>query len=360
LTHRLKILLCGGGTGGHYYPLMAIKQKLDSDSKFNFCFVGAKKGIESKKIDKQNIPFKLISIKGFQRGKNIESLIMNFTMTLNIVTGFFKILKFFKVEKPALVISTGGYSSFIPLVVARFLKIPYLMHEQNSFPGIVTKIFSKNAKMVFLGFENAANYLNKSNMLFTGNPVLLKDSAKINLKLNNELKTLLIFGGSQGSKVINHVIASLLEKKLIKNLNVVWIVGEKNYETFKSFNKNNVNVLGYCNSMSQIYELSNLAITRSGAMTISELIKFKLPAILIPFRYSSENHQLFNAQFLKNNGCSELIEEEELNEDLILKSIDEICLNENIEKRMVSNFNKIEIPNSLSIISKFIEENYAS
>ena len=112
--------------------------------------------------------------------------------------------------------------------------------------------------------------------------------------------------------------------------------------------------------MSQIYELSNLAITRSGAMTISELIKFKLPAILIPFRYSSENHQLFNAQFLKNNGCSELIEEEELNEDLILKSIDEICLNENIEKRMVSNFNKIEIPNSLSIISKFIEENYAS
>lgn len=360
MTHKRKILLCGGGTGGHYYPLMAIKEKLESFSKFDFCYVGAKKGIESKKIHEQNIPFKLLSIKGFQRGVSFKSFIRNFTIIINVAVGSVKTLWFFKKENPQIVISTGGYSSFIPLIVARFLRIPYLMHEQNSFPGIVTRIFSQKAKMIFLGFENASKFLKKSNILFTGNPVLLKNSEKIQLKLNEELKTLMIFGGSQGSLIINETIAKLLSDELIKNFNIIWIVGEKNYEKYESFNRNNINVIGYCNSMSQVYEISNLAITRAGAMTVSELIKFKLPSILIPLKYSAENHQFFNAQFLKSNGCSDLIEEKELDHNLILEKINKICFNEEIEKKMISNYNSIERPNSLLIISKFIEENYAS
>ena len=125
---KMNILLCGGGTGGHYYPLMAIKEDLHSKSDFRFSFIGAKKGIESSKIHSESIAFKLISISGISRKVSIKSLFQNIIVGINIIVGFFHVLIFFIQQKPNLVISTGGYSSFLPLQVARMLKIPYVLH----------------------------------------------------------------------------------------------------------------------------------------------------------------------------------------------------------------------------------------
>ena len=358
--HKKNILLCGGGTGGHYYPLMAIKKELESKPNFNFSFVGSKKGIENSIIKNEKIEYKLLEISGLNRKISIKSFLDNIMVLFNVSLGLFIVALFFKKQKPDLVVSTGGYSSFLPLQMARLFKIPYVLHEQNSYPGLVTKIFSANAKVVFLGFENAKNYLNKSNTIFSGNPVLISDSEPLVLNFKKNLKTLLVFGGSQGSRFLNEKIANLIQSNKLSFLNVVWIVGKDNYKSLKHLKNDNVIIYDYCNQMSSIYKKVDIVVSRSGAMTISELIKFKIPSILVPFKHSSENHQLFNAKFLHNNLCSNLIEEDNFSEETFLVTLKNMIENQRILDSMKSNFNNLTIPNTLNIISTFIiEEKYA-
>ena len=357
---KINILLCGGGTGGHYYPLMAIKKELNSKSDFNFSFVGAKKGIESSKIHSENIAFKLIRISGLNRSISFKSLFQNIRVGVNIIIGFFSVLIFFIKQKPNLVISTGGYTSFLPLQVARMLKIPYLLHEQNSYPGVVTKIFSKDAKAVFLGFKNAEKYLKKTNTIFSGNPVLLHKSKDMAINMNNDLRTLLVFGGSQGSQFLNEKIKLALENDKLDFINIIWIVGKNNYDSLKHLERKNIIIHDYCNEMSCLYQNVDLVLSRSGAMTIAELIKFEKPSILVPFKFSSENHQHFNAKFLQDNFCSKLIEEDNFNEENFVSTLKSLSQDDRILDSMKSNFKNINIPDTLSIISNFImEKKYA-
>ena len=353
---KMNILLCGGGTGGHYYPLMAIKKDLHSKSDFHFSFIGAKKGIENSKIHNESIPFKLITISGLNRKVSFKSLFQNIVVGINIIIGFFSVLIFFIKQKPNLVISTGGYASFLPLQVARMLKIPYLLHEQNSYPGVITKIFSKDAKAVFLGFKNAEKYLNKTNTIFSGNPVLLNESKSITINMNNDLKTLLVFGGSQGSKFLNDKIKIALQNDKIDFMNVIWIVGKKNYESLKHLNNKSLIIYDYCNEMSSLYQIVDLVLSRSGAMTIAELIKFEKPSILVPFKFSSENHQHFNAKFLEDNFCSKLIKEDDFNDETFVSTLKNLSRDDRILGSMKSNFKNINVPDTLSIISNFIME----
>ena len=357
---KINILLCGGGTGGHYYPLMAIKKELYSKSDFNFSFIGAKKGIESSKINSENMTYKLIKISGLNRKVSIKSLFQNIMIGMNVIIGFFSVLKFFIKQKPNLVISTGGYSSFLPLQVARMLKIPFILHEQNSYPGLVTKIFSKDAKAVFLGFKNAEKFLNKTNTIFSGNPVLLDKSKSMTINLNDELRTLLVFGGSQGSQFLNQKIKVALEDDKLDFINVVWIVGKNNYESLKHLNRNNIIIYDYCNEMSSLYQSVDLVLSRSGAMTIAELIKFEKPSILVPFKFSSENHQHFNAKFLQDNFCSKLIKEDDFNDETLVSTLKNLSQDDRILGSMKSNFKNVNVPDTLSIISNFIlEKKYA-
>ena len=210
------------------------------------------------------------------------------------------------------------------------LKIPFILHEQNSYPGIVTKIFSKDAKAVFLGFKNAEKFLNKTNTIFTGNPVLLNKNKSMTINLNNELRTLLVFGGSQGSQFLNEKIKIALENHKLDFMNVIWIVGKNNYESLKHFESENIIIYDYCDSMPFLYENVNLVLSRSGAMTISELIKFKKPSILVPFKFSSENHQHFNAKFLHDNFCSKLIEEDNFGNETFISTLRNISQNDRI------------------------------
>ena len=358
--HKQNILLCGGGTGGHYYPLMAIKKDLELKSDFKFLYVGAKKGIENSKIKNERIDYKLVSISGIQRKISISSIFNNTKVFVNILIGFFIVALFFKKHRPKLVISTGGYSSFLPLQVARLFNIPYVIHEQNSYPGILTKMFASNAKGVFLGFQNAEKYLKNAKTIFTGNPVLISDSKAVHLNFKNDLKTLLVFGGSQGSQFLNKKIVNLLKNKNLEFLNIIWIVGKKNYQSLKHLQNDNVIIYDYCNQMSSMYNAVDMVVSRSGAMTIAELIKFKKPSILVPFKFSSENHQHYNAKFLQDSLCSSLIEEDYFDKETFINTLKNMCENERILDSMKDNFNNISIPDSLNMISNFIlEERYA-
>ena len=362
MSTNQNILFCGGGTGGHYYPLMAIKQELDKSlNNKKMYYVGSKYGIESKKISFENIKSLLIPIRGFNRSFSIKSCIRNFILIFQLLFGFIRVLVFFAVNKPNLVIASGGYSSFLPLQVARIFNVPYFIHEQNSFPGIVTRMFGKRAKIVFLGFDNAKNYLKNVNTIFTGNPIHIKPFIEINMNIDFTKKTLLIIGGSQGSEFLNHLISDGIEKDIIPNINIVWLVGENNFDKYKKYESDSIKIFSFVDNMPYLYDTANLVVSRSGAMTVSELLQFNRPAIFIPFKFAADNHQYYNAKTLTDSLSSVVIEEKDVNSNLLFKKVDEILNNERVYSSMMNNIKNINKPDSLKIIKENILEHlYAS
>ena len=362
MSTNQNILFCGGGTGGHYYPLMAIKQELDKSlNNKKMYYIGSKYGIESKKISFENIKSLLIPIRGFNRSFSIKSCIRNFILIFQLLFGFIRVLVFFAVNKPNLVIASGGYSSFLPLQVARIFNVPYFIHEQNSFPGIVTRMFGKRAKIVFLGFDNAKNYLKNVNTIFTGNPIHIKPFIEINMNIDFTKKTLLIIGGSQGSEFLNHLISDGIEKDIIPNINIVWLVGENNFDKYKKYESDSIKIFSFVDNMPYLYDTANLVVSRSGAMTVSELLQFNRPAIFIPFKFAADNHQYYNAKTLTDNLSSVVIEEKDVNSNLLFKKVDEILNNERVYSSMMNNIKNINKPDSLTIIKENILEHlYAS
>ena len=362
MSTNKNILFCGGGTGGHYYPLMAIKQELDKSlNNKKMYYIGSKYGIESKKISFENIKSLLIPIRGFNRSFSIKSCIRNFILIFQLLFGFIRVLVFFAVNKPNLVIASGGYSSFLPLQVARIFNVPYFIHEQNSFPGIVTRMFGKRAKIVFLGFDNAKNYLKNVNTIFTGNPIHIKPFIEINMNIDFTKKTLLIIGGSQGSEFLNHLISDGIEKDIIPNINIVWLVGENNFDKYKKYESGSIKIFSFVDNMPYLYDTANLVVSRSGAMTVSELLQFNRPAIFIPFKFAADNHQYYNAKTLTDSLSSVVIEEKDVNSNLLFKKVDEILNNERVYSSMMNNIKNITKPDSLTIIKENILEHlYAS
>lgn len=362
MSTNKNILFCGGGTGGHYYPLMAIKQELDKSlNNKKMYYIGSKYGIESKKISFENIKSLLIPIRGFNRSFSIKSCIRNFILIFQLLFGFIRVLVFFAVNKPNLVIASGGYSSFLPLQVARIFNVPYFIHEQNSFPGIVTRMFGKRAKIVFLGFDNAKNYLKNVNTIFTGNPIHIKPFIEINMNIDFTKKTLLIIGGSQGSEFLNHLISDGIEKDIIPNINIVWLVGENNFDKYKKYESDSIKIFSFVDNMPYLYDTANLVVSRSGAMTVSELLQFNRPAIFIPFKFAADNHQYYNAKTLTDSLSSVVIEEKDVNSNLLFKKVDEILNNERVYSSMMNNIKNINKPDSLRIIKEnILEYLYAS
>ena len=358
---KYNIIFCGGGTGGHYYPLMSIKNEISKkvDNK-NLYYIGSKYGIESKKINSENIKSLLIPIKGINRSFSFYAIARNCLVFFELFFGLIRVSLFFMKNKPSLIIATGGYASFIPLQIAKIFNVPYFLHEQNSFPGLVTRMFGSKAKKVFLGFENAKNYLQNSDILFTGNPIYNHSQKDISISLDYKKRTLLLLGGSQGSVLLNNIISECIDSKILKNINIIWIVGLKNFDKYKHYNTDSIKVLSFVDNMPYLYDKCDLIVSRSGAMTVSEILQFKKPSILIPFRFSAEDHQVFNAKYLEEKFAALLIQEKDLDCTLLSSKINEICENDRIYNSMKDNIKKIDIPDSVNIISnKIMEHLYA-
>jgi UDP-N-acetylglucosamine--N-acetylmuramyl-(pentapeptide) pyrophosphoryl-undecaprenol N-acetylglucosamine transferase len=354
---KRNIIFCGGGTGGHYYPLMAIKNELEKKMENNnLYYIGSKYGIESKKIISENMKSLLIPIKGFNRSFSLYAIARNCLLFFELFFGLVKVSFFFMKNKPSLVIATGGYASFIPLQIAKIFNVPYFLHEQNSFPGLVTRIFGSKARKVFLGFDNAKKYLKNSDILFTGNPIYNHSQKDMSLSLDQTKRTVLILGGSQGSVFLNNIISECIDNKMLNNINIIWIAGLKHYDKYKHYNTESIKVLSFVDNMPYLYDICDLIVSRSGAMTVSEILEFKKPSILIPFRFAAENHQVFNAKYLEEKFAALLIEEKDLTISLLSKKINEICKNDRVYSSMKQNIERINNPDSIKIISNSIME----
>lgn len=343
----MRIIMTGGGTGGHIFPALAIADEIrknEPDAKIKF--IGAKGRIEETLVPENNYDIDLIEVIGLNRKnmfKNV-SFILKYFKSLNRCK---VILKEFK---PDVVFGTGGFVTGPVVSTAIKLGIPSLIQEGNSYPGKVIKYLSAKANKVIVNFEETKGYLKrKDNVVKISYPVrskinsVDKESAKKFFGFKNDNKILLIFGGSQGSKSINDVIERNIFDISESNINIIWQTGKLNYETLSSKYSgayDNIKLFGFINEMDKAYASADLVVCRAGISSIMELSFTSKPAVLIPYPFAAENHQEKNAQVLVERKSGIMVKEKDIN-NLLIQEIKRVIYDEELLKILSANIAKI-------------------
>lgn len=319
----MRVLFAGGGTGGHLYPGLAIARAMKRiRPDVEPFFVGAQRGIERNVLPTTEFPHALLDLHPLYRSRPWE----NWKTIVGAFSAWRRLGRIVKEQRPAVVVGTGGYASGIALAYAALHGIPYAVQEQNSFPGITTKFFSRYARQVHNGFPEAAKLLKpgpKTTMYDSGNPIEPppdprpnKAQARVNLGFPSEGgRVLLIYGGSQGSKAINDVVAAWIRKGIPENLYVIWGTGQATYADYKDLDIPGVVVRPYLSPMSEAYAAADFALSRGGAMATAELAAWGIPPILVPLPTAAADHQTINAKALTAAGTAEFIPQNELSVD---------------------------------------------
>ena len=313
-----KIILSGGGTGGHIYPAIAIANALKARfPKSEFLFVGAKDKMEMQKVPQAGYSIIGLWISGIQRRLTFKNVLF----PVKLVMSLFRSMAILNSFKPDVVIGTGGFASGPLLQVAAMKGVPTLIQEQNSFPGITNKLLSKKVTKVCVAYEGLERFFPKEKLILTGNPVrqdvvdLEGKSAEANtfFSLDPHKKTLLVLGGSLGARRINQLVESKLD--YLKNLDIqlIWQCGKLYEADYSRYNSNaNVQVHSFLNRMDLAYASADVIISRAGASSVSELCVVGKPVIFIPSPNVSEDHQTKNALAVSEQGAALLIREQDL------------------------------------------------
>ncbi len=318
-----RILIAGGGTGGHLFPGLAVAQALKKRGA-EILFVGTRIGVEAKIVPKYNYPLDYINVAGFKRGR----LLSNLGFPVKVVQALLQSLGIIRRFRPQAALGTGGYVSGPILFIAALCGVPIILQEQNSYPGVTTRLLSRFARKVFLNFGEASRFLPKNaHWQQAGNPVRPgfavgeRSAVVAQWGLNPDLPTLLIFGGSQGAMSLNRATSQVLSE-LGKSCNLIWGRGERDTSDLSSWTGPGVLAARpFIDDMPSAYAAADLAVCRSGAMTLAELQAAALPAILAPFPHAAGNHQLHNALSYVKSGGAIVIEDKDLSGDKLLATI---------------------------------------
>lgn len=361
----MKVLISGGGTAGHINPGIAIAKYIKyKNPRVQILFVGTDKGLETKLVPRENFELKLISVRGFKRKLSIDTLVA----VKELFQGLLEARKIIKEYSPDIVIGTGGYVCGPVVFNAARMKIPTLVHEQNAFPGVTNKILSKFVDKVAISFKESSKYFkNSKKIIFTGNPIrseLLevdRKTAREKLGLTNDRPLVLIFGGSRGAQNINKVVIELIKKYGREDkFNLIFATGEAQYEKIaediKDYSSTNINVTPYIFDMANVMAAADLAVCRSGAITISELTALGVPSLMIPSPYVTANHQEYNARALEKQGAAIVILEKNLSSSLLFEQIMNLLGNRDHLKKMALNAKKMSITNASEKLYGIIEE----
>ncbi|WP_238785338.1 undecaprenyldiphospho-muramoylpentapeptide beta-N-acetylglucosaminyltransferase [Blattabacterium cuenoti] len=324
-----RIIIGSGGTGGHIYPGIAIADELKKKvPKIDILFIGSKNHMEIKEIPKFGYPIEGFSISG---GRNKIFSMYGFSLLIELIYSFFLAKNIIKKFRPDLVIGTGGFVSFPTLYAAKINKIPILIQEQNSYPGLTNRIFSRYAKKICVAYEQAKNYFPKEKTILTGNPIRSeilqlpsKKEACIHLGLKIKKPIILSMGGSQGSNRINNAWIKGLDKLIKFNIQLIWQVGKLDIHRIKK-NKtsrhSNFILMEYIENIQICYAAADIIVSRAGALTIAETCIIGKPYILIPFPWSSDDHQNKNAKILYDHEAALIIKDEEVENKLVDSTI---------------------------------------
>jgi len=349
---NLNFIISGGGTGGHIYPAISISNELKLRyPQSNILFVGASDRMEMQIVPRHGFNIIGLWISGFSRSISVKNLIFPIKLLVSLVKSVFII----KNNNPDVVIGTGGFASGPILYIASLFGIPTLIQEQNSYPGITNKILAKRARKICVAYDNLDRFFDKNKMVFTGNPVRsdikkvdVKSSSALNFKLEENKNTLLIIGGSNGSRVINSTILNNLQLFESLNIQVLWQCGKIYFNEYKHLNANkNVRVYAFIDKMNLAYDVADVIISRAGASSISELCIVGKPAIFIPSPNVAEDHQSKNALSLVNKKAAIMVEEKNIKKDFknsfteLINNIElQIDLSRNILKQAKLNATK--------------------
>jgi UDP-N-acetylglucosamine--N-acetylmuramyl-(pentapeptide) pyrophosphoryl-undecaprenol N-acetylglucosamine transferase len=328
----MRIIFAGGGTGGHLYPGLAIARALvKADKRVEPFFIGAARGIERDVLPQVGFPFELLDLHPLYRSKPWE----NWKTLRGALTAWRRIAAEVRSEAPACVVGTGGYASGLALAYAAAHHIPSVLQEQNTYPGITARFFSRFASQVHLGFPEGRKYLKpsrKTQVFDSGNPIepppadaFDKNGARARWGFPAGAgKVMLVYGGSQGAKAMNDVVASWIEKGLPQDLRIIWATGKSNYDSFAKYSNDRVKVRAYIAPISEAYRASDFALSRAGAMATAELCAWGIPAIVIPLPTAAADHQTANAKALAAAGAAEMIRQSELSTDRLSSAVNEL------------------------------------
>ena len=345
----MKVIVVAGGTGGHIYPAIAIINKIkEKEKKVEFLYIGTSDRMEKDIIPKLGIKFVGIDMEGLNR-KNIFSNVRVIKKFNRAISQAKKIIKEFN---PDVVIGAGGYITAPVLYAAHILKIPILIHEQNSIPGMSNKFIGKFANTICVSLPNSINLFPKNKTVYTGNPrseeiINVKKKLKSTLGFNQDKKLVIVVMGSLGSTTMTKKIKELIPGFNNKAYQVLVITGKKYYDDYKDISvSENVKIIPFMDDLINLMKDSDLIISRAGASTIAEITAIGLPAILVPSPYVTNNHQYKNAKELEDAGACFIVTEEEFSRDKIINKIDKIFDNKGQYDTMVNNSRKLGISDS--------------
>lgn len=329
----MKVIMTGGGTGGHIYPAVAIADKIkEKQPEAEILFVGTKKGLEKDLVPRSGYPIKFITVSGFNRKK----LLKNVKVVRELLKGSGEARKIIKDFKPDVVIGTGGYVCGPVVRAAHKLGVKTFIHEQNAFPGVTNKLLEKYVENVFISFDEAGKYFkNKDKLIVSGNPVRKAfyeaEPAEARKKIGEKEENFIVlcFGGSRGAGKINEVMLDVAESlNGVKDISLYFATGSAYYDEImeeleeRGFeNKGNIHLKKYIDNMQDYLGAADLVISRSGALTVSEITVCGKASVLIPSPNVTGNHQYHNAKAVADKGGAILLEEKELSAEKLMDII---------------------------------------
>lgn len=348
-----RFILSGGGTGGHIYPAIAIADELKSRfPEAEFLFVGAKDKMEMQKVPQAGYKIKGLWIAGLQRRLTFD----NTLFPVKLITSLLKARTIIGDFQPDVVIGTGGFASGPLLQVAGIAGIPTVIQEQNSYPGITNKMLARNANKICVAYENLERFFPRNKIVMTGNPVrqdLLEAETKAKRKeavayfnLDPDKKTLLVLGGSLGSRRINQLVAKEIVDFIAQGIQVIWQCGKFYHDQYKHYSgKENIQVFSFIDRMDLVYAAADIIVSRAGASSVSELCLVGKPVIFIPSPNVAEDHQTKNAQAIVDRKGAILLKEVEL--DTRFESVfNGLLANESLQNELSENILKLAKPHA--------------
>ena len=352
----MKVIISAGGTGGHIYPALAIIDKIkEREPSSTFLYIGTTNRMEKDIVPKRKIDYLGLDVKSLDKKHPFKTL-------KDYKNAYLKCQKVIKEFKPDIVIGVGGYVTVPVILVANKFGIKIFLHEQNSVPGKANLFLSKYASKIGVSFKSSLKCFPQYKTVLTGNPcsdeaIKQVKISKNKFDLTDSKKLVLIVMGSLGSSKINEYLIKIVNNFENKDYEVLLVTGSKNYEMFNNIKvPKNVKIVPYIDELTRIMKQTDLMVSRSGASALSEIISLEIPSILIPSPYVANNHQYKNAVDLINNDAAILLEEKDLKEDILVKTIDNVINNSKRLNEIKNNIKPFKIEDSSLKIYEVLKE----